>query len=427
MADRPHRPEVSDGPSVGREHPVPAAAGQSRWHVAGCFVLMLIGLHLVAEPKVGLWKWHVIRNQNPAFQEGLAWRHGSLTLPQRTIDTALYKGRVYSVHPPLFALLTMTATALGGWQGVPEGTFYTPWYVMMVALPLPFIGFWAFQQVLRRAEWSAVLTAYWLLGTPMFPALVDCQCGSINALNHVLNGMGLMLIAGDLLGRKRFWPAAIGVVISVWSRPHMVFFGLAVIGVAWLAKTDRRRRQKIALAVAGLGLSAGTLMALDWVKFGSPLETGYRYIYDYRQDTALAKGVSTYGVFSPHFLPHNLWCMNLAPPRFRTSPALIQPDNTKDGVAIWMTSPLLLAAFLDLRQWWRNRTARLLVLASAVVIGTFLMYHATGAQNKGYFIYALDFLPVWLVIIAPWTLRGRHRQVTLACLAWSVLYFQMIA
>jgi len=67
------------------------------------------------------------------------------------------------------------------------------------------------------------------------------------------------------------------------------------------------------------------------------------------------------------------------------------------------------------------------MLASAVVIGTFLMYHATGAQNKGYFIYALDFLPVWLVVIAPWTLRGRHRQVTLACLAWSVLYFQMIA
>ncbi len=446
----------------------PSNEQQPHWYVAGCLALLLIGLLIAAGPVLDLPSWHVDENVNPAFLEGMAWRDGRLTLPRRTPDTALYKDQVYSVHPPLFALLSWAATTLGPPQGVPEGVFYTPWYVMCVALPLPFVGFWAFYQVLRRAEeppaqltaspearsadgpevpsgmqpipelevrsaaqsaawpaaWSAVLTAYWLLGTPMLPQLLGCRDGAINPLNHVLATGGLILLAGDLLGKQRIWPAAIGLVIAVWSRPNLVFFGLAILAVAWLSREQRGRRT--AMAAAGLLLAVGVQMGLNWAKFDSPFDTGYSYIYDYRPGSCLAKRANTYGLFSPHFIPENAYCMNLAPPRFRLSPNLIQPEGSQEGASIWMTTPLLLGAFIGWRKWWQATAGRMLMLASVLVIGTFLMYHSHGASPLGFFAYGLDFLPVWLVVIAPWAVQRRWRAFTLACFGWSALYFHMI-
>ena len=89
-----HRPAALGGPGG------PNSGSQPGWYVAGCFVLLLIGLYLAAGPAVQLSRWHVLYEVNPAFQEGLAWRSGNLELPRRTIDTALYNGRAYSVHPP---------------------------------------------------------------------------------------------------------------------------------------------------------------------------------------------------------------------------------------------------------------------------------------------------------------------------------------
>ena len=48
-------------------------------------------------------------------------------------------------------------------------------------------------------------------------------------------------------------------------------------------------------------------------------------------------------------------------------------------------------------------------------------------MTVGYFPYALDFLPVWLVVIAPWAVEGWRRWFTLGCLAYSALYFNVLA
>ena len=269
-----------------------------------------------------------------------------------------------------------------------------------------------------------MLIAYWLIGTPMFPQLMGCRAGVINAVNHMLSAVGLMLIAGDLLGRQRIWPAAIGLIVVVWRRPNLVFFGLAVLFVAWMAP---RRWRSLLTVGAALAVSVGTLMTLNWLKFGSPFDSGYRYIYVDRENGWLGHRALTYGLFSPHFVAEKAWSMNLAPPQFRLARGQIVPENTDAGVSIWMTSPLLLGAFIGLRHWWKVKAARALMLSSLPVIGAFLAYHGRGAMTVGYFTYALDFLPVWLVVIAPWAVEGWRRWFTLGCLAYSALYFNVLA
>jgi hypothetical protein len=54
-----------------------------------------------------------------------------------------------------------------------------------------------------------------------------------------------------------------------------------------------------------------------------------------------------------------------------------------------------------------------------------LFYHGTGQRQYGYYRFALDFMPVWLVVAAPWLASGVRRWPTLACIAWSVAYFAM--
>jgi hypothetical protein len=424
LSATPSLPEAGvAGP--GRTETAAIERAESPARVVGCLLLLLVALHLAISPALQVTKWHVEGGMNPAFLEAQAWQAGRMTLEGRPADTALYHGNVYSVHPPWFALLSYGALWLAKWYPhLPQGEFYPAWYVLVVAVPLPFVGFWAFQQVLKKAAWAAVLTFYWLVGTPLLPQLILAGDGSINAVNHVLTAPGLMLIAGDLLGRRRMWPAAIGLVIATWSRPHLVFFGLAALWIAWSVKDTRR--WNLVIIGSSLVIAVGTLMTLNWIKFDSPFETGYRYIYDYRPNSQLARRALAYGVVSPHFLGENAYCMNLSPPRFRLTSQGVVPENGAHGVAIWMTSPLALGVFVGVRKWWADKAARAVMLASLPVIATVLMYHWHGASPTGYYAYGSDFVPIWLVVIAAWTASGWRRSFTLACLAWSALYFHII-
>lgn len=416
---------------------------EPQWRIVGCFLLLLIGLYVTAGPIVRLSEWYVegrtdtelagadpdeIRGgrKNPALMEAIAWHDGRWDLPERLWDTALVDGLAYNIYPPLFTFLSYVATPLGVWQDVPRGVFYQPWYILLVAGPLPLVGFWAFRQVLGDSRWAAVLTGYWLIGTPMLPVLANCREGSINAINQMLAATGMMLIAGDLLGRRRIWPAAIGLVIAAWSRQLTIVYGLAALWVVWQAGGGRSRR--LVWVFAGPAVAAGVLMFLNWQKFGDPRDTGYAHIYEGGRETQwYGERAGRHGLFSRHFIAENAYYMNLAPPRFRTSKNLvIVQDNERHGVSIWMTSPLLLGGFLAIRRWGRKPAAQGLMAASLGVIGAFLMYHNPGSPQVGHFRFALDFVPIWLVVLAPWAVTDWRRWATLGCLAWSALYFHIL-
>ncbi len=55
-----------------------------------------------------------------------------------------------------------------------------------------------------------------------------------------------------------------------------------------------------------------------------------------------------------------------------------------------------------------------------------MCYHTTGSGESGYYRYSLDFIPLWLMVIAPYTEGRRGVVLTLACLAYSALYFNIL-
>jgi len=418
---------------------------EGRLRVYGCLALLLVGLYLAVGPKLRLSEWRVTPDGNTALAEALAWKRGTLSLPRDYYEDAEAHGKHYNVVGLGFVVLSVLGTTLTGWLGGPAGTFSPLLYVAMVALPLPFVAYWAFRTVTRSSVWAAVLSFYLIAGTSLLPVMVMCKDGPIYKINHVLAVVGLLVFAADLLGPRRIWPAVLGLCLTAWSRQMTCLYALPLL---WLALHDgeagthrsaagatetsppaapdgRRRRRDLRLALVGVCVIAGVPMTLNAMKFGNPLETGYRLLYAGRNDPIAQRAHRQF--FGPANVKMQAFAMNLAYPKWDIrAGTLYLATGQSDGGSIWLTSPLLLGIFFTARWWWRDRRRRALMLGTLPVIGGLLCYHTTGAGSAGFYRYSLDFIPIWLMVIAPYTMGRRGVLLTLACLAVSTLYFNIL-
>ncbi len=67
------------------------------------------------------------------------------------------------------------------------------------------------------------------------------------------------------------------------------------------------------------------------------------------------------------------------------------------------------------------------LLATVPILEGILMYHAPGFRSNGCYRFGMDYVPIWLMAAGPALVAPRLRWWTLGCVAWSVVYFQMLA
>lgn len=398
---------------------------ESPWRVLGCWLLMMAALHVAVGHRVRPGDWTVRPESNSNFAEALALLEGHWELPQRIFDTALVDGRVYSVNPPLFTFISYVCAAAMRWQGEIVTQLYRPWYVMLVALPLPIVGFAAFRGVTRSSVLAAFMTFVWITATPVLPCLEGARGGGISSINHLLSQTGLMLMLWAAQSPKRAAAAAIGLVIAGFSRPTTLPLAIPLFAVAgWQGSTGINMVARRWVVGASVLVVVATLMGISWTKFGSPLDSGYRYVYEGRNDEMAQRGRE--GIFAASHIPRNAWYVNLAFPSWRLDEHGLRPEPSSYGASIWLTMPILAYVFIDAKKWWRDRYERIWMMSTLFVIAPLLCYHNTGYVQQGYFRYALDFLPVWLVIIAPRAWGGWRSAFTLGAAAWSCVYFSLL-
>lgn len=470
-------------------HPAPAAdePREPRWRPIACFVLMLAAVQAVAGPKIRLSQWELSAEANAGVAEAGAWIDGRLDLPQppgrdplrdRPHDTALFDGRVYNVFPPLIGLLTVLLSPLHEWLSG-DAARWLPWtYVPLLFWPLPIAAFVALRRQTGDSAWAALLTFAYLSGTGVLPCLNLARGGQLGAINHLLSQIGLLILAADLLGRRRIWPAMIGLAIAGWSRQMTLLYALPLLWIVWSGRRAASRRRALGLSLCGLIVIVAPLLTLNALKFGNPLNFGYRHIYAGRDDP-MAQRCAAQGTFSPRFVPENLWYMHVQWPEIDVGLTGYTIIAGGMGTSIWVTTPLLLFVLPCFAQAGRriiargnlspettgtarespsdtvsngavdplafpreargnlaqpgarveplDRVARTALLLSTVLVMTGLLcYHTPGFLQPGYHRFALDFIPIWLVLIARHTRGGRRTWLTLACIAWSVLYFQAV-
>lgn len=378
--------------------------------------------------------------------EALAWWSGRLDLPQRLGDTAEFNGRVYNVYPPAFTLIS-AAVLMFSPQGVPHSVV-----LVLLGVPVPALTFAALRRVTPTAAVAALLTVGFVMGTSALPVIRHALVGSsVYIVNHTLAVIGLWIMLLEFFGRRRLAVMGAALILAAWSRQLTAGFWIVLAYAAWkgrgslgetcedrgdvavetsrglkpAARDASRRKRLAALAVITL-IAVGLPAALNTLKFGSPLESGYRYVYVGREGE-WPEAVAAHGVFSPVFLPRNAWYMHAGPPDVMEDDAgRWHVKRNVYGTSIWWTSPLLLFLPTFVVPIWRDPDRRVWLVASLVVMVAVLMYHATGRSQLGYHRYSLDFLPAWFMLLSPFAAGRRARWVAAACVAWSVLYFQWV-
>lgn len=389
-------------------------------------VLLYVAALAILGPALRMSQWYVSPENNQGAAEATAWLDGRLHLDSRGGDTAKFEGRPYNIFPPLwtsvcFAYYGLTRLAVGE-----PLAFFTVIYVALVAAPVPLLIYLAFRRSGAGRSWAAVLALYALAGTCLWTEATRCRTGWIYAIQHVVSQTGLAILLIDLLGRRRWWLAGVGVWIAAWCRFFCIVYSLPVLWLAW-----RSERRMAAVLKAGLpiALAVGGQMTLNHLKFGSPLETGYSYLYvdapSPEADAALGPD-GRHHAFAWKHVPGHAWHMFVQPPWFYLKFDGLEVTGSGGGTGIWYGTPILLLVLFDIRRWWSDPARRALMLATLPIIGGVLAFVGPGYGTPGYYRYTLDFSLVWMAVIAPWTFGPRRKWWTLACLAWSGFYFYMV-
>ncbi|MCB9853554.1 MAG: hypothetical protein H6819_10695 [Phycisphaerales bacterium] len=405
--------------------------GSSSFLVRHERILSLCALYIacivVLGPNVRFSAWSMSPEQNPASSEGMRWVEGYKDLPGPNTDVAHYKGHYYNIFPPLWPILCYAFFSFQTWAIGGPPVMYPLVTNLLISVPLPLLVFWAFRQTGVRPAWAAMLAFQLFAGTCMWTVGTGMHRAWIYSLQLILANTGIAMVAAGLLGRQRFWLAGIGVIIASWCRQTTLAYALAVIVLAW--RSERRGK---ALLQAGIPLfiAMAVPMVLNQIKFDSPFETGYRYIFDPVGDPNSTLGVydedGKLTVFSPRFVPRHLYSMWLDLPSIDFTFEGLRIEGNKGGNAIWFATPLLLLAFVDAKKWWADPRRRWLMLSTFPIIVAHLFYHGPVIGQPGMYRYSLDFVLIWLIAVAPETTSGRRQGFAVISLGWSVLYFYTI-
>jgi hypothetical protein len=176
------------------------------------------------------------------------------------------------------------------------------------------------------------------------------------------------------------WPFVFAIFMQI-LKEQQGFINLKQI-LIWVSKTAL----PIALAIV-------VLLGYNYLRFEKITDFGYTTV---NAGPEIIGNVQKYGLWSPHFIPNNLYVMLLKTPRINwgtpwpTEPqgALWPIDPTTTGMSIFLTTPALLYLFRRYpRQWW-VLGAWVSVLFNVILLS---FYSNTGAHQFGY-RYILDFL-----------------------------------
>ena len=375
--------------------------------------------------------------------------HGHLDLlhvPDLPYDLTPFRGRWYVSFPPLPALLMLPLVAARG-LAVSDIAFSVVLGALNVSLfyaVLTRFGLWD----LGFGIWLCLLLG---LGTPLWYC---AALGSVWYTAHVVAVTCLCLYALEVVGRNRPVLAGLWLGLGFLARvPVLLAFPLSL--VPGLHKARNRREGARFLLLFALGVAPSLLgqATYNWVRFGDLLEFGYRWM---NSPGPLLERQTTWGQFSLHFLPENLYTLLIRPPLVSLFPLRIEPDPW--GMGVLLTCPVLVLAlpWLHLRETlakvgrqlssqkrlrppgvaplrelfitfagvcerlrWCDPLRLGAWLAIALVLFPSLLYFNTGSYQFGY-RFALDWLPLAVLLVA-FERGGRPRWWSKALVVASVL------
>ena len=347
-----------------------------------------------------------------AFLHGRLWLESALG----PYDVILLHGHVYVPFAPFPAVVLMPLVAVIGPVTADQ---WEPMINAGLAAAVVGLAWWAAARI-GVDRFRDRLALVLLLGFSTQVWWVTTR-GGVWHTGHLVAVILVLLIIGELFGKRRPWPLGLLLGAAFLTRAPIAFAAPA-LGLWLLLDTDalapgRTAAQRLrdlpwrdaTLLVLGLVPPLAFFFWYNLERFGSAMESGYalatlpEWLERQRQ----------MGLFSLAHVPMNLDYLLLRLPSPITEFPYLRPGGL--GLSVLITSPgLLLAA----RAPWRDARSRLLLLAAALVLVPTLMYYGGGWLQYGY-RYFLDSIPfVWALVAMGVVAHGR-----MSARGWALVLF----
>ncbi len=347
--------------------------------------------------------------------------HGQLSVvgdqPPGNNDWARYQGRWFVSFPPFPAIVILPAVAIWG-----TATLDRLFWAILAGLG-PALLFVLLRRLSERAQSgrstrdNLLLTALFAFGSVFFYVAVQ---GSVWFAAHVVATSLIALYLLFSLDAKH--PLLAGAMLGC---SFLTRTTTALLVIVFVVEAFRAQRRDAALKPAASNQDASEvwppLRALRWfaggawprvikmgvlfalpvlacsafqlwmntARFDDPFTFGHEYL-QVRWQTR----IQTWGLFNYHYFSKNLAVFTAGMPWItNTAPHL---KISGHGLALWLTTPNLLWLL-----WPKRLDARMigLYLASGAVLLLNLCYQNSGWVQFGY-RFALDYLPLWFVLLA---------------------------
>lgn len=326
--------------------------------------------------------------------------------PPYTHDLTFYNGKWYVPMPPLPAILLMPVAYLIGADNISTS------YASMIFSAVNGVLLFLILKELVQRKWIKLsgYGIFWLLVVFLFgtPHLWVGINGRGWYVSQILVVLFLALAVYTALRSQSAWWSATFIGLAMLARPNSLMSWPFVFAISmqvikerqgsitwkqvfvWTAKTA----VPLALAVVGL-------LTYNYLRFNNFMDFGYTTLSGAPD---IVNNAQTYGLFSLHFIPNNLYVMFLKLPQIHWGnpwPAVpkgaIWPiDPTTTGMSIFVTTPPLIYLFRRYpKQWWIFG-AWVAILFNVIMLIT---YSNTGAHQFGY-RYILDFIVPLITLLA---------------------------
>ena len=355
------------------------------------FALAVLGAYLVATVLAIQWRGFFPDRMMIVAERALGGHLDSNAL-KGTIDTVEIGGRYYLALGPLQLLAYIPFAAVPDLRVV--GGYVTG---LLFGVPAAWLAL-----PLARAYGARGTAAYWIAAFTAFGSLLFWVSvfGNVYLLAHAESFLALTLFLIEWAGKRR--PALLGACLGVsfLARPTTILaaipFGL------YLVWARRRELRAVARSALAFGLPIAGAIAFygwfNWVRFGSPFETGYSISLLTVQSLQERRAQ---GLFSIVQIPENVRLAFLQlPDRISQFPFF---SASTFGMSMALVSPALVTS---LWAGFRDRTARLLWIATLLVAAPVFLYYGGGFVQYG-FRYSLDFTPFLVALMA----IGSHRWI----------------
>lgn len=317
-------------------------------------------------------------------------------------DCALFNGKAYVVFPPLPALLITPFVAIFG----TDFQYFMP--ISLFAFGGSALLWWRIGGALTEdRDLRTLLLLLILFATPLiFVAIRGDHIwffAQIWAFFFTTAALYATLISRSALFAGLF--IALAFLCRQMSILYLPFiYVLLMEDERPLWHIDRAAFERGLRLIAFPVAAVGAYLLYNWVRFGSPMETGYDYLFPISWDRPgydpgfIKHRLRELGPFAVEYFPFNFLYMFLQGPHVEFTGRYLteMKDFDNNGASLFLVTPALFFAFLA--RW--NRAFWIGVITCAVILGITLFYHSNGFSQYSAQRYALDWLPILFVFLA---------------------------